>query len=246
MGNQSGGPFIVAALILGVAVLAAGFVVRSSLDAGTEELAGVREALGEVQAVLEDATGNGGGRAEARPQRPDPAERHEVALDGAPVRGPESAKVTIVEFGDFQCPFCTRVNTTLQQVRQQYPDDVKLVFKHLPLRIHPQAPGAHAAAEAAHRQGKFWEMHDKIFSNQSDLAPETFVAYAEQIGLDVDAFRKDVGSDEVKKRLDGDTREAQKLGVSGTPAFFINGKYLAGAQPFEAFKERIDEELGKG
>ncbi|HET6304347.1 MAG TPA: thioredoxin domain-containing protein, partial [Myxococcota bacterium] len=162
MGNQSGG-FIVAALILGVAVLAGSFVVRSSLDAGTEELAGVREALGEVQAVLEEATGNGGGRAEARPARPDPAERHEVALDGAPVRGPESAKVTIVEFADFQCPFCTRVNSTLTQIREQYPKDVKLVFKHLPLRIHPQAPGAHAAAEAAHRQGKFWEMHDKIF-----------------------------------------------------------------------------------
>jgi protein-disulfide isomerase len=246
VGNQSGGPFIVAALILGVAVLAGSFVVRSSLDAGTEELAGVREALGEVQAVLEDATGNGGGRAEARPQRPDPGERHEVALDGAPLRGPESAKVTIVEFADFQCPFCTRVNSTLTQIREQYPKDVKLVFKHLPLRIHPQAPGAHAAAEAAHRQGKFWEMHDKIFGNQGDLAPETFVAYAGQIGLDVDAFKKDVGSDDVKKRLDADTREAQKLGVSGTPAFFINGKYLAGAQPFEAFKQRIDEELGKG
>jgi len=245
VGNQSGG-FIVAALILGVAVLAGSFVVRSSLDAGTEELAGVREALGEVQAVLEEATGNGGGRAEARPARPDPAERHEVALDGAPVRGPESAKVTIVEFADFQCPFCTRVNSTLTQIREQYPKDVKLVFKHLPLRIHPQAPGAHAAAEAAHRQGKFWEMHDKIFGNQGDLAPETFVSYAGQIGLDVDAFKKDVGSDDVKKRLDADTREAQTLGVSGTPAFFINGKYLAGAQPFEAFKQRIDEELGKG
>ena len=245
MGNQSGG-FIVAALILGVAVLAGSFVVRSSLDAGTEELAGVREALGEVQAVLEEATGNGGGRAEARPARPDPAERHEVALDGAPVRGPESAKVTIVEFADFQCPFCTRVNSTLTQIREQYPKDVKLVFKHLPLRIHPQAPGAHAAAEAAHRQGRFWEMHDKIFANQGDLAPETFVAYAGQLGLDVDAFKKDVGSDDVKKRLDADTREAQTLGVSGTPAFFINGKYLAGAQPFEAFKQRIDEELGKG
>jgi protein-disulfide isomerase len=246
VGNQSGGPFIVAALILGVAVLAGSFVVRSSLDAGTEELAGVREALGEVQAVLEDATGNGGGRAEARPQRPDPGERHEVALDGAPLRGPESAKVTIVEFADFQCPFCTRVNSTLTQIREQYPKDVKLVFKHLPLRIHPQAAGAHAAAEAAHRQGKFWEMHDRIFSNQSDLAPETFTGYAQQVGLDVDAFKKDVGSDDVKKRLDADTREAQKLGVSGTPAFFINGKYLAGAQPFEAFKQRIDEELGKG
>jgi protein-disulfide isomerase len=237
---------VFAALILAAAVLGTGWLVSSSLDAGTEELAGVREALGEVQGVLEEATGNGGGRAEARPQRPDPGERHEVSLDGAPVRGPEDAKVTIVEFGDFQCPFCTRVNTTLQQIRKEYPDDVKLVFKHLPLRIHPQAPGAHAAAEAAHRQGRFWEMHDKIFANQSDLAPETFVAYAQQIGLDVEAFQKDVASADVKKRVDADTQEAQKLGVSGTPAFFINGKYLAGAQPLEAFKQRIDEELDKG
>jgi protein-disulfide isomerase len=246
VGNQSGGPLIVAALILGVAVLAASFVVRSSLDAGTEELAGVREALGEVQVVLEEATGGNGGRAEARPQRPDPGERHQVSVDGAPVRGSADAKVTIVEFGDFQCPFCSRVNTTLAQILQQYPEDVKIVFKHLPLRIHPQAPGAHQAAEAAHRQGKFWEMHDKIFSNQSDLAPETFVAYAAQVGLDVDAFKKAVASDDVKKRVEEDLAEAQKLGVSGTPAFFINGKYMAGAQPFEAFRQRIDEELGKG
>jgi protein-disulfide isomerase len=245
VGNQSGGPLIVAALILGVAVLAASFVVRSSLEAGTEELAGVRETLGEVQAVLEEVT-DGGGRAEARAQRPDPTERHAVDVAGAPVRGPESAKVTIVEFGDFQCPFCSRVNGTLTQIRDQYPDEVRIIFKHLPLRIHPQAAGAHAAAEAAHRQGKFWEMHDKIFSNQTDLAPETFVAYAEQVGIDVEQFKKDVGSDAVKKRVDADLREAQKLGVSGTPAFFINGKYIAGAQPFEAFKQRIDEELGKG
>ena len=246
MGNQSGGPLVVAALILGAAVLAASFVVRSSLDAGTEELAGVREALGEVQLVLEEATGGDGPRAEARAQRPDPGERHAVDVAGAPVLGPEGAKVTIVEFGDFQCPFCGRVNTTLTQIREQYPKDVKIVFKHLPLRIHPQAPGAHHAAEAAHRQGKFWQMHDKIFSNQNDLAPETLVAYAQQVGLDVDAFKKDVASDGVKKRVDADLREAQKLGVSGTPAFFINGKYMAGAQPFEAFKQRIDEELGKG
>ncbi len=244
MGNQSGGPLIVAALILGVAVLAASFVVRSSLDAGTEELAGVREALGEVQGVLEEAT-DGGGRAEARSQRPDPSALHAVDVDGAPVRGPESAKVTIVEFADFQCPFCTRVSATLGQIREQYPNDVKFVFKHLPLRIHPQAPGAHAAAEAAHRQGKFWEMHDRIFASPTDLAPETFVGYAQQFGLDVGQFKKDVGSDAVKSRVDADMKEAQKLGVSGTPAFFINGKYIAGAQPFEAFKTRIDEELGK-
>ena len=120
---------------------------------------------------------------------------------------------------------------------------MQVVFKHLPLRIHPKAPAAHAAAIAAGKQGKFWEMHDKIFANQREMSPEKYVAYAEELGLDVEQFKKDVEDPEVKKRVDADTQEASKLLVRGTPAFFINGKYLSGAQPFEAFKSRIDEEL---
>jgi protein-disulfide isomerase len=122
---------------------------------------------------------------------------------------------------------------------------VRIVFKHMPLSIHPKAPAAHAAAEAAHRQGKFWEMHDKIFENQREMSPEKYVGYATEIGLDVEQFKKDVASPEVKSRIDADTQEAQKLGATGTPAFFVNGRFLSGAKPFESFKAMIDKELAE-
>jgi protein-disulfide isomerase len=112
--------------------------------------------------------------------------------------------------------------------------------------MHAKAPAAHAAAEAAHRQGKFWEMHDKIFANQREMSPQKYEEWAAEIGLDVDQFKKDSGSPEVKKKVDGDAAEAAKLGVTGTPGFFINGRFLRGAQPLPAFKTIIDEELKKG
>jgi protein-disulfide isomerase len=167
-----------------------------------------------------------------------------VDTKGAPLRGPQSAKVTIVAVSDFQCPFCKKVEPTLQQILQTYPNDVRIAYKHMPLDFHAKAPEAHAAAEAAHQQGKFWEMHDKIFENQAELSREKYEAYALELGLDVDRFKKDMASLDVKQRIDGDKAEVQKLGVMGTPAFFINGRYLSGAQPFENFKALIDAELG--
>ena len=123
---------------------------------------------------------------------------------------------------------------------------MRIVFKHMPLSIHPKAPAAHAAAEAAHRQGKFWEMHDKIFENQREMSPEKYVGYATEIGLDVEQFKRDVVDADVNRKVDADAKEAAALGVTGTPAFFINGKFLSGARPFDAFKEIIDEELKRG
>ena len=113
----------------------------------------------------------------------------------------------------------------------------------MPLSIHSKAADAHAAAEAAFRQGKFWEMHDKIFEDQRGMSPEKYLEYAAEIGLDVDRFKKDLTSNEVKSRIDADKSEAAKLGATGTPAFFVNGRFLSGAKPFEAFKEVIDKEL---
>ena len=109
--------------------------------------------------------------------------------------------------------------------------------------MHAKAPAAHAASEAAHRQGKFWEMHDLIFANQRQMSPEKYVEYAKQLGLDVDQFKKDVASPETKKRVDADVAEAARLGVTGTPGFFINGKFTSGAKPFSEFKRIIDEQL---
>ncbi len=119
------------------------------------------------------------------------------------------------------------------------------MFKHQVLNNHPKAPAAHAAAEAAHRQGKFWEMHDRIFANQPSMSPEKYEEWAQEMGLDMEQFKRDVVSEEVKSRLDADTQEAARVGNRGTPGFFINGRILRGAKPFAAFKVLIDEELGK-
>jgi len=123
---------------------------------------------------------------------------------------------------------------------------VRIVFKHMPLPFHTNAPAAHAAAEAALMQGKFWEMHDLIFKNQRNLSAATFEGYAKDIGLDVAQYNKDLNSPALKKRIDGDTSQARSLGATGTPAFFINGRFLSGAQPIDAFKRLIDEALKKG
>ncbi len=123
---------------------------------------------------------------------------------------------------------------------------MQIVWKHLPLSIHKNAPAAHAAAEAAHKQGKFWEMHDLIFANQRELNAEKFYEHAAQIGLDVTRFKVDYVSTEVEKRVKADSKEAAGLGLTGTPGFFINGRFLSGAKPFDEFKVVIDEELGRG
>jgi protein-disulfide isomerase len=112
--------------------------------------------------------------------------------------------------------------------------------------MHKNAPAAHAASEAAHRQGKFWEMHDLIFENQRNLDADTFFGYAKQLGLDEARFKADFVALEVKKRVDADAKEAASLGVTGTPGFFVNGRFLRGAKPFAEFKKVIDEELAKG
>jgi protein-disulfide isomerase len=124
-----------------------------------------------------------------------------------------------------------------------YGDQVRIVFKHQVLATHPKAPAAHAAAEAAHRQGRFWEMHDRIFANQREMSPEKYEEFAAEIGLDLEQYKRDIASPEVKSRIDADTREAAKVGNRGTPGFFINGRLLRGAKPFESFKAIIDEEI---
>ena len=128
-------------------------------------------------------------------------------------------------------------------MQAEYEGKIQVVFKHMPLAMHSKAPAAHAAAEAAFLQGKFWEMHDKIFTAQREMSAEKYMQYAQEIGLDVDRFTKDLASAKVKKRIDSDNAEAVKLGVTGTPAFFINGRFLSGAQPLSNFKKIIDEEL---
>jgi protein-disulfide isomerase len=242
MAVGSGGS-IVAALVLGVAIVVGSLVVKDGLDDQTSVLIGVQESLGEIEGAIAGGALRGAGAAAPQPRRPDPSQKVEIPIAGAAVLGPEDAEVTIVEYSDFQCPFCARVVPTLNQIRDTYGDKVKLVYKHLPLGIHPEAGPAAAAVEAAGMQGKFWEMHDKIFAGQRELSDAKYVEWARDLGLDLDRFDTDRKSEAVRARIAKDEEEAQRLGVSGTPAFFINGRFLSGAQPFDAFKRIIDEEL---
>ncbi len=162
-----------------------------------------------------------------------------------PVKGAPNAKVTIVEFSDFQCPFCSRVNPTLKQIQDTYGNDVRIAFRHLPLPFHKDAPLAAEASMAAHEQGKFWQMHDALFANNKALKREDLEKYAQEIGLDMNKFKAALDSGKYKAKVEADAKAANSVGARGTPAFFINGMLLSGAQPFEKFKEQIDKELAR-
>jgi protein-disulfide isomerase len=245
--QQNGLALVASAVILAVAIVAASWVVSSSLGDVTDSLEEISLALDDVKDGLALAPSAAPTRAEARkPARRglDPNRKYTVKTDGSPMRGSVDAKVTVVEFSDFQCPFCSRTNPTLARLRQEYGDALRIVFKHMPLEsIHPRAPAAHKAAEAAKLQGKFWEMHDKIFENQRSLSNARYLEFAKEIGLDIERFKKDQVSSEVAERVESDVAEASALGVTGTPAFFINGKPLSGARPYPDFKRVVDAAL---
>jgi protein-disulfide isomerase len=170
-----------------------------------------------------------------------------VPIDGSPVEGSPEALVTFVDFSDYQCPFCGRANTTVQQLKKDYGSKLRLVMKEFPLTtIHPMAKGAALAAVAAGMQGKYWEMHDKLFANQTALQPAALEGYARDIGLDLARFQADMADPRTAAIIERDTDLAGSLGVTGTPAAFVNGRRLAGgAAPIETFKALIDEELAK-
>ena len=181
-----------------------------------------------------------------RPPEEDSNKVYEVPVgNNDAVKGPANAKVTIVEFSEFQCPFCKRVNPTMDQIMKEYGKQVRIVFKHNPLSFHKDAPLASQAALAAGQQGKFWEMHDMLFENQRALKPDDINKYAQELGLNMSKFKADLESDAIKKQIAADQALAGKVGARGTPTFFINGRKLRGAQPFPRFKALIDEELKK-
>jgi protein-disulfide isomerase len=168
----------------------------------------------------------------------------DVATAGRPERGGGmKAPVTIIEFSDYQCPYCGRAEGTVDQVMKAYGDKVRLVYRDYPLPFHPQARPASEAANCASAQGKFWEYHAKLFANQTALGEDKLKEYATAVGLDGTKFDQCLKDKPFKTAIDKDISDGEKVGVNGTPAFFINGRMLSGAQPFEKFKEVIDEEL---
>jgi protein-disulfide isomerase len=175
-----------------------------------------------------------------------PVFRARVTADGAPVRGPEKALVTIVEFSDFQCPFCKRAQPTITEVLSRYGDKVKLAYRDFPLdQLHAEARKAAEAARCANAQGKFWAYHDTLYTNAPKADPEKLQAYAQDVGLDVPAFEQCLSSGTYRAAVQKDVEEGMRAGVTGTPAFFINGRMLSGAQPLETFTRVIDEELAR-
>ncbi|MBF0260201.1 MAG: DsbA family protein [Magnetococcales bacterium] len=158
-------------------------------------------------------------------------------------RGDAKAPVTIIEFSDFECPYCRRAQATLKKVTEAYGDKVRMVFRHYPLPFHAKAPKASEAAQCAADQGKFWPMHDVLFEDKAGLDPADLKKTAKTIGLDMAAFDKCFDSGKHGARITADLTDGKKLGVTGTPTFFINGVRVVGAQPFEKFKSVIDDEL---
>jgi len=172
--------------------------------------------------------------------------RIQVATEGHPAKGPATAPVTIVEFSDFQCPFCSRVEPTLSQIEQKYGDKIRVVFRQFPLNsIHPMAQKAAEASLCANEQGKFWQMHDAMFGDQEKLQVADLKAKAGKLGLDQAKFDQCLDTGKYVARIEDDTKAGAAAGVSGTPAFFINGRSLSGAQPYEALAQVIDQELAK-
>jgi protein-disulfide isomerase len=172
--------------------------------------------------------------------------KNPVKMDAgnSPVKGNAAAKVTIIEFSDFECPYCRRGYETMEQLLGMYPNDVKVVFKHYPLPFHKQAEPAAKAAWAAQQQGKFWEYHEMLFKNQERLGTDFYISAAKELKLDADKFTKDMNSDAAAKQVKEDTEIGQKNGIQGTPGFFVNGVAVKGAYPAAHFKTIIDRVLG--
>lgn len=184
--------------------------------------------------------------APARPPAEDPNKVYNLPVGTSPLKGPKDAKVTIVEFSDYQCPFCSRADPLITQVLDAYPKDVNFVYKQFPLTsIHPHALPAAKAAVAAGMQGKYWEMHKILFENNRALSDDDIKKYAGEIGLDVAKWQADMNSKTVQDQINSDMQLARTAGVRGTPTIFVNGKKLQ-QRSFEGFKAAIDSELKKG
>jgi protein-disulfide isomerase len=173
---------------------------------------------------------------------------HRTAVDaeGYPARGAAKAKVTIVEFSDFHCPACISVQPTLLQLLAKYPDDVRLIYRHLPLdELHPHARKVAEASWCADQQGRFWAFHDRVFAVGRDYSPEKLPEIAAAAGVDPKAMAACMADERAKQAVQKDVETAARLGVTGTPGFFINGRNIPGGVPLDAFAEIVEQELGR-
>jgi protein-disulfide isomerase len=171
--------------------------------------------------------------------------RYDIPTDGFPSLGPEDAPITLVEFSDYQCPYCKRWNDEVYQpLLAAYPGQIRVVYRHFPLTsIHPDAMSAAIASMCAEDQGSFWQFHDKLFSDEYGLGRDAYINYATDLGLDATAFKTCLDSGKFDDFIQQDMDFSINLGIRSTPTFFINGLAVVGAQPLDVFKNVIDKEL---
>lgn len=168
-----------------------------------------------------------------------------IAVGASPSRGSASAPVTITVFSDFQCPFCSKAESTVRDLEAAYPGKIRFVFKNNPLPFHEHARLAAKATLAANEQGKFWEYHDALFAHQKDLDRASLERYAEDLGLDLRRFRAALDDARLDTVVEADVTEAHRLDLKGTPSFFVNGRFIQGAQPLAAFRAKVDQALAE-
>ncbi|MEC9466620.1 MAG: DsbA family protein, partial [Myxococcota bacterium] len=169
--------------------------------------------------------------------------RRSVRAGTAPITGPQNAPITIVEFADFECPYCSQGHELLRQLRKLYPDKVKVVFRHFPLPQHQNARPAAEASYCAHQQGLFWQYHDLLFDHTNALGPSSLQGYAEKVGLDMNAFNACLASEAPKAAVRADEAAGREFGVDGTPSIYVNGIKLIGLLPLPLIRVIIDHEL---
>jgi protein-disulfide isomerase len=176
-------------------------------------------------------------------RQPDADRIYDFDLSAAPGKGPEGAPISIVEFSDFQCSFCRKAQPILARIQEVYGGQVRWVWKHLPISIHEDAPMAHLASVAADRQGRFWEFQQKLFLNSDKLKLDDLRQHAFEVGLDMQQFEQDLYDPGSQQVVEADMAEAVAIDLTATPGFFVNGRYIRGARPFEVFAEIINDEL---
>lgn len=169
--------------------------------------------------------------------------RAEVSIDDDPSQGSATAKITLIEFSDFQCPYCRKTRPTIKKILETYPGKIKYVFRDFPLGFHHQSPKAHQAANCSKDQNKYWEYNSLLWERFGKIQISDLKGYAKELGLDQKKFDECLDSDKYASEVEKDINDGAQAGVSGTPAYFINGILLSGAQPFEEFQKLIEEEL---
>lgn len=242
--------FLIAGLLIGSMALGRGGLTRDDVEEIVR--AAVREETAGLTVASADANTDSISREELREivneavAELDPAASQTASIaDDDPFQGPEDAQIVVVEFSDFNCGFCTRfAMETLPQIIENYGDQIKFVYRDMPILSESSAPAAQAG-ECANDQGKFWEFHDYMFTPGVERNRDTYLRFAEENGLDVAAFTECIDSGKYVSEVTLDLLDGQSLGVRGTPAFFINGRFISGAQPFDIFKTVIDAELAK-